>query len=1097
MHTKQLYFFLIFSIASFLCIDQNIQAKSIDESTVFLSATPARVHPGGSATLSWNVFNGSNCIASGDWSGLKPNEGREIISNITNNAVYTFTCTSDQGDISYNTRVYVMSNSIVPYIEDGDMSYPSLLGGMPNIENFKAPRIAMAEGPVLSKGSQAYTKYDAIASHVWQKSQVAAVQALHPNLLYFYHVAPEEYQLNTMPFTSSGPATLLGPVSGTGVVYPGHWLYYTGTTLASPLNSSGTIAYVNNASRVTPGQYVVIYDTPFGSFNNAEFARVVSRNTSTTPHQVTLDTRGFKSNATSHATGSIMAEVKQGWDGADNPDHWSYNMSSVAPRDANGKQFTELEAEWIVNNMNKNQHGNVVSGLRVDGIYFDADPYFAESGDLDINNDGIADGGFDSEGNNLWGEGMESFYSYLSSLIPQKILIGGDRHSRGFALSGVQMESSPAWYGDSNPSYWRFESALSLYTYNGHQVRKGPLYTDIFNRLTTKLYPQKSLNVSHNKDFRMAFGFTLLGDGFYVHEDSNGTYDPWWDEFAVNVQKGSPTYGHAIASNPSNESLIKQHKGWLGGALGPRFRVVDSSNFALQNNLISNSDFETNTSGWTSVGGVTLSRETSTNKVYAGNASLGASGANTTNLSSARIVSPSFAVQAGQPYTVSFMIKAAEERDARVRIGWDGIYYDIRVAPVWRRITVTSYPETSENRSLMLEIGRENTEIWLDDVYVFRGEGGIHRRDYENGIVVVNSTNQSQTIDLNGSFQRILGTGQDSINDGSTLTQVTIDSYDSAILVRPENQSSPSPIPILHYAFDEGSGTTANDSSPNNLDGILQNSPTYTTQRSVGSHALSFTGENTGTNQHINIPHNDLLLPSSLSVSIWFKTGDTVGVDQVITRKATTTSYSYDMFITASDPKLRFRVRNDAGTTFSSATNTVLSPQTWYHAVGTLDASGNVKLYLNGVLQTQTASGASLAINNPAQLRIGATNATSHQFTGLIDDVRIYDQALESESITELFEMGSPLSPLSLTTPPTITNKNHSLLEIQTDQSGTLSFTGDCTFTPTTIPLGTTKLTLTNQERKTYTNCQIIFQPQEGTSQTLTLQTSPFLTKEI
>ncbi len=218
MNTKQLHFFWTFSIAFFLCVDQNIQAKSIDESTVFLSATPARVHSGGSATLSWNVFNGSNCLASGDWSGIKVNEGKEIISNITNNAVYTLTCTSDQGgDISYNTRVYVTSNPIVPYIEDGDMSYPSLLEGMPNVENFKAPRIAMAEGPVLSKGTEAYTKYDAIASHVWQKSQVAAVQALHPNLLYFYHVAPEEYQLNNMPFTSSGPATVW--------VSKWHWRY--------------------------------------------------------------------------------------------------------------------------------------------------------------------------------------------------------------------------------------------------------------------------------------------------------------------------------------------------------------------------------------------------------------------------------------------------------------------------------------------------------------------------------------------------------------------------------------------------------------------------------------------------------------------------------------------------------------------------------------------------------------------------------------------------------------------------------------------------------------------------------------------------------
>ncbi|NCU41739.1 MAG: hypothetical protein EOM19_03370 [Candidatus Moranbacteria bacterium] len=64
---------------------------------------------------------------------------------------------------------------------------------------------------------------------------------------------------------------------------------------------------------------------------------------------------------------------------------------------------------------------------------------------------------------------------------------------------------------------------------------------------------------------------------------------------------------------------------------------------------------------------------------------------------------------------------------------------------------------------------------------------------------------------------------------------------------------------------------------------------------------------------------------------------------------------------------------------------------------------------------------------------------------------------------------------LSLKTPPSpVINNSQSLLEIEANQSGTLSFTGDCTFTPTAVQAGSTFLSLTNEQKKVYTNCQII-----------------------
>jgi hypothetical protein len=99
---------------------------------------------------------------------------------------------------------------------------------------------------------------------------------------------------------------------------------------------------------------------------------------------------------------------------------------------------------------------------------------------------------------------------------------------------------------------------------------------------------------------------------------------------------------------------------------------------------------------------------------------------------------------------------------------------------------------------------------------------------------------------------------------------------------------------------------------------------------------------------------------------------------------------------------------------------------------------------------------------------------------GSIDDIRIYDKALEQEHIETLFSLKTiPL--FSFKTPHlAITNKTQNFVEIETSQEGDLSFLGECAFTPTAVQAGATFLTLTNQDKKVYQNCQIIFTPQSG-----------------
>ena len=64
-------------------------------------------------------------------------------------------------------------------------------------------------------------------------------------------------------------------------------------------------------------------------------------------------------------------------------------------------------------------------------------------------------------------------------------------------------------------------------------------------------------------------------------------------------------------------------------------------------------------------------------------------------------------------------------------------------------------------------------------------QSGVWRRDFDNGIVLVNPKgNGAQTVSLGGSFTKLIGTQAPTVNDGSTVTSVTLADRDGIILKR-------------------------------------------------------------------------------------------------------------------------------------------------------------------------------------------------------------------------------------------------------------------------------------------------------------------------
>jgi len=75
--------------------------------------------------------------------------------------------------------------------------------------------------------------------------------------------------------------------------------------------------------------------------------------------------------------------------------------------------------------------------------------------------------------------------------------------------------------------------------------------------------------------------------------------------------------------------------------------------------------------------------------------------------------------------------------------------------------------------------------------------------------------------------------------------------------------------------------------------------------------------------------------------------------------------------------------------------------------VGTFDGS-NVRVYLNGALETTTAASGSLNQTTDIVSIAKGLNNNSYNFNGKIDEVSIWNSALSSDAVTEIYNSGVP-----------------------------------------------------------------------------------------
>jgi hypothetical protein len=201
-----------------------------------------------------------------------------------------------------------------------------------------------------------------------------------------------------------------------------------------------------------------------------------------------------------------------------------------------------------------------------------------------------------------------------------------------------------------------------------------------------------------------------------------------------------------------------------------------------------------------------------------------------------------------------------------------------------------------------------------------------------------------------------------------------------------------------YWTFDEGGGSTAHDSSGNMNTGAIVDSGGNPISWTGGvfNGALSFDGQTT-----VAVSNSPSLNPfSGITISAWVDANDW-GSGRYTPRilEKGDSDNQYALFSTSSG-QLEFLL---PGVSNGVLVTTAPSPRSWHHVAGTFNGSSMV-LYIDGQIAAQQLASGVLAITSDG-LAIGnnPSGIASEGFSGALDDVRIYGQALSAAEIGQLY----------------------------------------------------------------------------------------------
>jgi len=138
---------------------------------------------------------------------------------------------------------------------------------------------------------------------------------------------------------------------------------------------------------------------------------------------------------------------------------------------------------------------------------------------------------------------------------------------------------------------------------------------------------------------------------------------------------------------------------------------------------------------------------------------------------------------------------------------------------------------------------------------------------------------------------------------------------------------------------------------------------------------------------------NALDLTTGMTLEAWVKPTAVGNWGTVVLKEKGTTALAYALY-GSDDTGKPAEYINTGGSDVSASGPANLQTGTWTHLAATFDGS-NLRLYTDGTLVRTTANAGSL-VTTAGDLSIGGNAVWGEYFSGLIDEVKVYNRALSA-----------------------------------------------------------------------------------------------------
>lgn len=224
---------------------------------------------------------------------------------------------------------------------------------------------------------------------------------------------------------------------------------------------------------------------------------------------------------------------------------------------------------------------------------------------------------------------------------------------------------------------------------------------------------------------------------------------------------------------------------------------------------------------------------------------------------------------------------------------------------------------------------------------------------------------------------------------------------------------------VSYWALDDLSGTTALDSADGNH-GTLVGNASFVAPGRLGASALQLSPSAPVGYVKAGDPANlDFERTQPFTVAAWVKapTGQDATIVGKMIHGGSYAGYELHVGSSAGAGKANVWLLNTwPSNAIEVNSSKLILDNTWHHVVFTYDGSsqgGGVKVYVDGVLDsgsTITKNALSGSILNNAELNLGSrSNGVAHNLNGMLDEVAVWNQALNSAEIATVYHYGVPM----------------------------------------------------------------------------------------